>query len=39
MMDDECLYILFCANNKKKSSQARDIGGCYDNLLGGMFAE
>lgn len=27
------------ADNKKKFSQALDIGDCYDNLLGDMFAE
>lgn len=32
------LYFI-CANNKTKSMPAQDLGDCYDNLLGDMFAE
>lgn len=40
MMGDECLYILFARTTRQSLSRHEtDLGDCYDNLIGDMFAE
>ena len=39
-MSDECLYILFARTTRQSLSRHEtDLGDCYDNLIGDMFAE